>query len=110
MAREALLDDLYSQQGQLIAMIISAGHRQLSIRLDSSEKSMDRVDDLIDAFKSRLAPWIQRWSKILAEMKNLAVIDHPVATVALRELSDVVDAARHWADGEGELSCDISGQ
>jgi NAD-specific glutamate dehydrogenase len=109
-AREALLDELYNQQGHLIAMIILAGHEQLSIRLDNSEKSLDKVDTLMDAFKSRLAPWIQQWGKILAEMKNLAVIDHPVATVALRELSDVIAAARTWASGNETLSCSLDGK
>lgn len=99
MAREALLDDLYSQQGELVARIIDAGNRELSIHLDNTDASMERVSALIIAFRQRLAPWIERWTKTLGEMQSMASIDHPVATVGLRELAELVSAARDWARG-----------
>ena len=109
MAREALLDDLYAQQGELIAMIIHAGRRELKITLDSG-KNLDEVTRLAQAFESRLGPWIEQWQKTVAEMRTMAVVDHPVATVALRSLSDIVAAARNWANGEGGLACDMPAQ
>jgi len=105
MAREALLDDLYGQQGKLVAMIIRAGKNELSIQLDDSQQALDKVDQLLELFLKRFAPWIDQWIKTLSEMKSLPAIDHPVATVAMRQLADIVRAVENWADGESVLSC-----
>ncbi|MEC8012158.1 MAG: NAD-glutamate dehydrogenase [Pseudomonadota bacterium] len=96
-AREALLDELYSQQSQLVALIVDAGKKEIANGFDKSDPGTSLVMSLVQAFTLRLDLWIQSWHKSLAEMRSLNTIDHPVATVALRELAELVNAARKWS-------------
>jgi len=38
---------------------------------------------------------VARWQRMLAELKNIDVIEFPMISVALRELLDLAQASRH---------------
>jgi len=109
LAREALLDDLYNQQRDLIAAIIRAGENLLGITLNNADAS-SQIETLLEAFYVHCAPWIEQWKRMSAEIATLNGVDHPVATVALRELLDLALAARQWSEGQDGLSCAIEQQ
>lgn len=74
-ARETSMDDLDSQLSTLAVNIL---------RLSSGEK-LD-VDSAMSRWSAIMAPAIQRWHNMIAELKVSAVSDFAMFTVALREL------------------------
>lgn len=83
LAREALRDDLESQQRVLTAALL--GH----------QKPKEKLTETIERWQQEHSTLFARWENMLNEAQSMGQIEFPMVSVALRELLDLSQATLH---------------
>ncbi|GAB4355319.1 MAG: NAD-glutamate dehydrogenase [Gammaproteobacteria bacterium] len=78
MARDALRDDLYSQQSELVAGILSTGKRS------------KKIEPLIERWLTDYEAATLRWRSVQADLRATGTLDLAMLSVAVREVRDLV--------------------
>ena len=85
LARESLRDDLDWQQRALTEGVLGL--------LQQHEGDLIKA---LDVWEEEQSVLVDRWQRMLSELKNVDVVEFPMVSVALRELLDLAQASRHF--------------
>jgi len=89
LARDSFRDELETQQRLLLSTLLGPAGEAGMNRLDQK-----MVEQRLEDWQAQNQQHVERWFNVLAELKNAAVQDYAMYTVASRELADLARYSR----------------